>query len=360
MYSDSYGLTMKPFSMTADPSFLFVTKQHHEALIGLTSAVLERKGFLVLTGMAGSGKTTLLAWVLERMPCERVRSSVILNPTLTPQEFLELMMLDLGLTDIPASKAQRLWKLQNFLLDGAKKGKLNVLIVDEAHKLSYELLEEIRFLGNLEIGQEKLIQILLLGQSELDEMLSRPDLWQLKQRVSMRISIRNLSGPEVQEYIKHRWRVAGGQSHPFTPDALEQIGKWSKGIPRVINAICDNSLTLASSEELHSVDARHVNRAAENLHLIEKTPAPGPPKVTVPAVPPPQAAEGAAAKIEAVPVSPTAASSPLPASPKPVPVNGTLFGQALKVEEPEAPSRPKRGLLSRWAGKLGINGHEKH
>src|ERR1051326_3771523 len=152
MYKEFYGLARKPFNMTPDPAFLFLTEQHREALAGLTYAILERKGFLVLSGMAGSGKTTLLAWVLQKLPTSRVQTSVILNPMLTREEFLELAMLDFGLTDIPASKAQRLWILQKFLLQGKEAGKTNVLVVDEAHKLNVELLEEIRLLGNLEYG----------------------------------------------------------------------------------------------------------------------------------------------------------------------------------------------------------------
>ena len=134
MYTEFYGLAKKPFNMTPDPAFLFLTAQHREALAGLTYAVLERKGFLVLSGMAGLGKTTLLAWVLQKLPCDRVQSSVILNPLLTREEFLELAMLDFGLTDIPASKAQRLWMLQKYLMQGRKEGMINVLIeIGRAH-----------------------------------------------------------------------------------------------------------------------------------------------------------------------------------------------------------------------------------
>src|ERR1700733_1740666 len=175
MYTAFFGLTKMPFNMTPDPAFLFLTEQHREALAGLTYAILDRKGFLALSGMAGAGKTTLLAWVLEKLPVTKVRSSVILNPTLTPSEFLELAMLDFGLTDIPTSKAHRLWSLQKFLLAGQREGKVSVLIVDEAHKLSPEVLEEIRLLGNFECADEKLLQVVLIGQSELDEVLNRPD-----------------------------------------------------------------------------------------------------------------------------------------------------------------------------------------
>ena len=355
MYTAFHNLTKKPFSMTADPSFLFVTKQHREALVGLTYAVLDRKGFLVLSGIAGSGKTTLLAWVLERLSCDKLRSSVILNPTLTREEFLELVMLDFGITDIPASKAQRLWVLQNFLLAGAKEGKVSVLIVDEAHKLSYELLEEIRLLGNLECGEEKLLQILLLGQSELDDMLNRPDLCQLKQRISVRLSIGSLAPNEVEHYIQHRWTVAGGQSHPFTAEAIEHIRRWSKGIPRVINAICDGSLTHAFADETRSVSAGHVDSAAEDLQLIGKRVVP-PAVAVAPAAATQLATTGAVANgAVKTPVVPVLAAPPS----GPVPVNGTSAAghKPMKVLESYTPKARRQSVFSRWAEKLGLSVH---
>jgi general secretion pathway protein A len=270
MYTEFYGLSKKPFNMTPDPAFLYLTAQHREALAGLSYAILERKGFLVLSGMAGSGKTTLLAWILERLPCDTVQTSVILNPLLTREEFLELAMLDFGLTNIPASKAQRLWMLQKFLLQGKKDGKVSVLIVDEAHKLSVELLEEIRLLGNLEYGDEKLIQILLIGQTELDELMDRPELWQLKQRVSVRLAIGPLSVESVDKYIHHRWTTAGGGDSPFDPEAIANIRKWSKGVPRLINSLCDNALTLAFTDEARKVGVAYVNAAAKDLQLTGK------------------------------------------------------------------------------------------
>ena len=358
MYTAFHNLTKKPFSMTADPSFLFVTKQHREALVGLTYAVLDRKGFLVLSGIAGSGKTTLLSWVLERLSCDKLRSSVILNPTLTREEFLELVMLDFGVTPIPASKAQRLWMLQSFLVAGTREGKVNVLIVDEAHKLSYELLEEIRLLGNLECGEEKLLQILLLGQSELDEMLSRPELWQLKQRVSVRLSIGSLAPNEVEHYIQHRWTVAGGQTHPFSEEALEHIRKWSKGIPRLINAICDNALTEAFADESRSVAARHVDAAAADLLLIEKPKIPRPVAAAAPAAAPVVSATAAAQTRAAIAPAPAVNGAPASA-PTPALVthrNGNFPAAHVTAKAVERePEKP--GLLSRLVRRLGLNGN---
>src|SRR5580704_13427161 len=160
MYFQSFGLRKNPFNMTPDPAFLFLTSQHREALVGLTHAILQRKGFVALTGEAGTGKTTLLSRVLQFLPESRLQFSLILNPTLTPSEFLELALLDFGINPIPASKAQRLWKLQNLLHEGQSKGKVSALIIDEAHKLSPDVLEEIRLLGNFEGDDQKMLQIL--------------------------------------------------------------------------------------------------------------------------------------------------------------------------------------------------------
>ena len=319
MYTEFYGLAKKPFNMTPDPAFLYLTKQHREALAGLTYAILDRKGFLVLSGMAGSGKTTLLAWVLQKLPRGRIQPSVILNPTLTREEFLELAMLGFGIPNIPTSKAQRLWILQKFLVKGKQDGKVSVLIIDEAHKLDAGLLEEIRLLGNFEYADEKLIQILLIGQSELDEVLSRPDLWQLKQRVSVRLLMEPLSPNEVEHYIQHRWRVAGGKNPaPFSPGAITNVVKWSQCIPRLINSICDNALILAFADETSCVSADHIHAAARDLGLFK---------------PPPKAA----------PVATTLAI-PMPVQPK-----------KIKSIEHHAVKITKQSVLSRWAVKLGVS-----
>jgi general secretion pathway protein A len=329
MYTEFYGLAKKPFNMTPDPAFLFLTAQHREALAGLSYAILERKGFLVLSGMAGSGKTTLLAWILERLPCDRVQSSVVLNPLLTREEFLELAMLDFGLTDIPPSKAQRLWMLQKYLLQGKKDGRVSVLVVDEAHKLSVELMEEIRLLGNLEYGDEKLIQILLIGQSELDELMNRPELFQLKQRVSVRLEIGPLSVDNVEKYIHHRWSVAGGAAPPFDADAISNIRKWSKGIPRLINSLSDNALTLAFTDQAKNVSAAHVEMAARDLQLIEKSPAP---------------------------------SVAAPQTPLVAPANGiakTVQPHVMKKVERYVPAPRKRSVFQVVAGKFGWGSNGK-
>jgi general secretion pathway protein A len=263
----TFGLRKNPFSMTPDPAFLFLTEQHREGLVGLTYAILERKGFGVLTGEAGTGKTTLLNRVLQFLPPTRLQFSLILNPTLTPSEFLEMTLLDFGVEDVPSSKAQRLWKLQNLLIQGRDEGKVSALIVDEAHKLSMEVLEEIRLLGNFEGADQKLLQIVLVGQSELDDILNRQDLRQLKQRVAVRLSIGPLAQTEVAQYIRHRWLRAGGDQPPFSTQATIDIAEASRGIPRLINSVCDNALTRVFSEGSSLVEPRHVQATVAALRL---------------------------------------------------------------------------------------------
>jgi general secretion pathway protein A len=327
MYQQYFGLQRHPFKMTPDPGTLFLTEQHKEALAGLTYSILDRKGFVLLTGDAGTGKTTLLARVFQYLPSERICSSVILNPTLTPQEFLEMAMLDFGLTEIPVSKAQRVYQLQKFLLEARQNDKIAVLAVDEAQKLSPEVLEEIRLLGNFENDQEKLLQIVLLGQSELNEVLNREELRQLKQRIAIRLNIGRLQSGDMVQYIRHRWVKAGGQlPAPFADAVIEQIDIYSRGIPRLINAICDNALTIAYAKADKAVTVAYVQEAARDLDLVPAlTPRP------VPLV------EGKAA--------PVVLETPVSAAP-------VIRMQML--ERYGAPSGQKPSLWSRCAARLGL------
>ncbi len=289
MYTEFYGLSKQPFNLTPDPSFLFLTRQHREGLAGLAYAILERKGFLALTGTAGSGKTTLLAWLLQKLPPGRVTASVILNPTLTRAEFLELALLQFGIPEIPDSKARRLEILKRLLQTGTAEGRVFVLIVDEAHKLDAELLEEVRLLGNFQDERGALLQILLIGQSELDETLALPGLWQLKQRIAVRLEIRPLAAAEVLLYLQHRWRIAGGDLLPFAADAAAAVGELSQGIPRLINSLCDNAIMLAFAEGQRQVTPAHVRHAAADLRLApQPKPLPGgdPPSAAGASLPP--------------------------------------------------------------------------
>lgn len=254
--------------MTPDPELLFLPPQHREALAGLTYAILNRKGFGVLIGEAGTGKTTLLARILKSLPISRIHSSVILNPTLTANEFLELVLLDFGISEVPDSKARRLIMLQRLLLQNHSENRVSVLVIDEAHKLSPVLLEEIRLLSNFEFGDQKLLQIVLSGQSELTGILNQNELRQLKQRICVRLAIGPLAKPEIEQYIRHRWVKCGGSSTlPFSAPALDAIAEFSQGIPRIINAICDNALSIAFGLAAKTIEVAHIAEVARDLDL---------------------------------------------------------------------------------------------
>jgi general secretion pathway protein A len=292
MYNHLFGLRKDPFRVTPDPSSLFLTDQHREALSGLTYAILQRSGFVVLTGEVGTGKTTLLTRILRFLPPGKLQFSQIVNPVLTPSEFLELALLEFGLGDIPSNKGQRLWMLRNLVLEGQREGKVSVLIVDEAQKLSLDVLEEIRMLGNYEEAERPSLQILLVGQTEFNETLNREDMRPLKQRIGVRFTLGPLALAEVGEYMRHRWVSAGGTELPFTPEAIADVAYASHRIPRVINALCDNSLLAAFKEHSLRVLDRHVREEAAKLDLgeiplREETVKPeAPARITVPKVKP--------------------------------------------------------------------------
>lgn len=273
MYYSFFGLEREPFSMTPDPGFLFLTAKHREALAGLLFAITSRKGFLVLTGDAGTGKTTLLSRVMRSMPAERAHFSYVLNPTLSPSEFLEMVLLDFGFEDIPESKSQRLMKLQQFLVRGHREGRTQVLIIDEAQKLNPELLEEIRLLTNFETAEQKLLQIILAGQTELTDLLNREELRQLKQRIAVRVGVEALTSNEVSQYMRSRWTRAGANCElPFTSDAIQLIAGYSRGIPRVINSMCDNALMNAFGDEARTIDETYILEVARDLQLTPSGP----------------------------------------------------------------------------------------
>jgi general secretion pathway protein A len=270
MYLESFGLKKKPFSLTSDPSMLYYTDSHREALAALCYGLLERKGLILLLGHAGTGKTTLLARAVLGLPPSRVQFASIVNPTFTSAEFMETVLLGFGLRDVPASKPQRLARLEKHLLQTQTEGKVAALIVDEAHKLSTESLEEVRLLGNLERRSEKLLQIILAGQSELAATMNRDDCVQLKQRVSLRVALRPLAAADVGRYIACRWARAGGrQRAPFSQQAVDLTARVSQGIPRLINVVCDNALMVAFGEQSRVVEASHVSESCVDLDLLD-------------------------------------------------------------------------------------------
>jgi general secretion pathway protein A len=268
VYESFYGMSKNPFSLTPDPSFLVMTKAHGNVKAGLTYAITAGKGFTVLTGEAGTGKTTLLRSVINSIPRERMCFSLVTNPALSPQEFFTTAIGDFGLPK-GESKLEDLRNLQTFLLKAHAEGKVAVLFVDEAHRLSVETLEEIRLLTNFETETRKLLQIVLAGQDELGEILDLGELRQLKQRVEVRLEIGPLMADEVWIYIKRRWSCVAMSEPPFSPEAVGLIEKVSGGIPRLINSVCDNALLIGFAEGCSLVTGKHVLEASRDLHLSQ-------------------------------------------------------------------------------------------
>jgi general secretion pathway protein A len=270
MYENFYGLNRCPFALTLDPDLLYATPQHREALAALFYGIATNKGLIVLTGDVGTGKTTVLRAALQKLAAayrERLQYALVVNPHLGTDDLLEFVMTQLGVLQIPGNKAQRLLRLHEFLLSSKRAGKMSTIIVDEAHRLTPDLLEEIRLWTNFETSNAKLVQVVLSGQPELASLLDRSDLRQVKQRVSLRVSLNPLTAAEVQAYLEHRWKKAGGTTLPFTPDAVESLVHLSKGYPRLLNALCDNALLLGFASSERMIGSVQVLQAAADLDL---------------------------------------------------------------------------------------------
>ncbi len=267
MYTSFFGLNEKPFSITPDPRYLFLSERHAEALAHLLYGVTESGGFIQLTGEVGTGKTTIVRSLLEQLPPD-TRVALVLNPRLSPHEFLlticEELRLPLNLEQRGSMKAI-VDALNQRLLEAHAEGQRVVLIVDEAQNLSPDVLEQIRLLTNLETAKQKLLQIILIGQPELRQLLARTDLRQLAQRITGRYHLEPLDGPETRAYIAHRLRVAGGGAEIFTVPAAKAIHHASDGIPRLINVICDRALLGAFSREQSRVNRRLARHAVREV-----------------------------------------------------------------------------------------------
>jgi general secretion pathway protein A len=273
MYKSFFGLKANPFNVNPDPRFLFVTQQTREALACLAYGVQNRKGFMLLTGEVGTGKTTLLNKLLEWLKTQRVSSAFLFNPRLELMEFFEFMFADFGIPYRPKDKGQCLLKLNQWLLDRYRAREAAVLIVDEAQNLSPEMLEEIRLLTNLETSTEKLLQIVLSGQPELEHKLKLPELRQLRQRITLRCRTHALTSEETGLYIDQRLKIAGANGTPiFTPEATEIVFKYSKGIPRVINLLCEHALISAFADSKRPVAPDVVEEVAREFELDEVPP----------------------------------------------------------------------------------------
>ena len=268
MYTKFYRLDEKPFEITPDPRFLYITENHKEALAHLIYGIKEKKGLTVITGEVGTGKTTLVHTLLKRL--NRVdgntRIAYVFNPKLDVADFLQYICEDLGLTGPKRSKGENIAQLNKFLLDSHAQNRNVVLIIDEAQKLDPELLEEVRLLTNLETATRKLLQIILMGQPELSELLNRPQCLPLKQRISLRYHLKPLNEEETKEYIHRRLRIAGlVNPNIFSHKALDEIYVYSKGIPRSINIVCDNALLRGYAADQKTIGDRIVREVISNL-----------------------------------------------------------------------------------------------
>lgn len=274
MYKEFYGLRANPFNVNPDPRYLFLTRHTEEALACLTYGIQSRKGFVLLTGEVGTGKTTLINKLLEWLRLQQVATAFIFNSRLNVPQFLDYMMADFGIPCDSRAKSQILLRLYNWLLDRYRAGETAVLIVDEAQNLSDEVLEEIRMLTNLETFTEKLLQIVLVGQPELENKLKQPQLRQLKQRLTLRAKTHPLSLDETKAYIQQRLRIAGSNgTQIFEPEAMVAIHRYSSGIPRVINLVCEHCLVSAFVDQQRVISPSVVDNVARDFDLGDNTSA---------------------------------------------------------------------------------------
>jgi general secretion pathway protein A len=268
MYKQFYGLRANPFNVNPDPRYLFLTRHTEEALACLTYGVQSRKGFVLLTGEVGTGKTTLINKLLEWLRLQQVATAFVFNSRLNVPQFLDYMMADFGIPCESKAKSQILLRLYNWLLDRYRAGETAVLIVDESQNLGEEVLEEIRMLTNLETFTEKLLQIILVGQPELEQKLKQPQLRQLRQRLTLRAKTYPLTLEETGAYVQQRLRVAGSDGQPiFEQEAVTAIYRYATGIPRLINLLCEHCLVSGFVDQQRTIGPAVVETVARDFEL---------------------------------------------------------------------------------------------
>ncbi|MFC1703399.1 ExeA family protein [Candidatus Omnitrophota bacterium] len=266
MYEKFFGLREKPFNVTADPSFFFLSRKHKEAFSHLVFGIDQRKGIMVITGEIGTGKTTLCRTLLSSLD-KKTKTAFILNPNFSSLQLLQIIVEDFGLVPIKKSRIFLISELNKFLLRESNAGNNVALIIDESQNLNPRQLEQIRLLSNLETEKEKLLQIVLVGQPELQQNLALPQLRQLTQRVTVRYHIHPLDKGEVAQYIDHRLKVAGANGNAlFTEEAVDQIASFSSGTPRLINILCDRALLAGFVKEKKSLGAEMIQQCISEIN----------------------------------------------------------------------------------------------
>lgn len=273
MYKAFFGLRASPFGVNPDPQFLYVMPHVRETLACLHYGIKTRKGFIVLTGEVGTGKTTLLNAALASLSKERLAISYLFNPRLDVLDFFEFLLTDFGISIVSRTKAHMLLRLNQWLLERFRAGETAVIVIDEAQHLSSELLEEIRLLTNLETSTEKLLQIVLAGQPELEGKLCQVSARQLRQRVTLLCRTRALTQEETRAYLVERLRIAGGTASVFSSEAADAIYFYAKGIPRTINLLSEHALISAYVEQLRLIPTRIIDNIAREFGLDSIVPA---------------------------------------------------------------------------------------
>ncbi len=273
MYKSFYKLKENPFNVNPDPRFLYLTKQIEEALTGLMYGIQTRKGFITLTGEVGTGKTTLVNRLMDWLHNRRAKTAFLFNSRMNSNQLFDFVLAEFDIPCESKSKSQQLMKLNHWLLDRYRAGETVVLIIDEAQNLTYPVLEEIRLLTNLETSTDKLLQIVLSGQPELEEKLRLPQLRQLRQRIMLRCKTAPLTKEQTHEYIVERLRIAGaGEETIFSPDAMDAVHLYSLGIPRVVNLLCEHSLVNGFVEQQRPILPKIVEEVAREFQLDEVEP----------------------------------------------------------------------------------------